>query len=308
VPPVLSETDSAVYRVHQQNRKSTAPTGSATVFLASLAALREACWIDAGHFPPAFDFFRVEWERAAWSHAGQPRAELRAKLELIRWRLHGLLAELTGDLDHYYEAVAARPDLPTTQAALGCALGREGRSADAVPHLRRAVESSPFDLSAARALYQALGEAGDADGQRELARDRALLAKAAPRIVPPELWFQHEEVRSLSSAVRSQEDNPPGGSSLRTTDHGLRSAVVWEGEHDAVQSLALVNRAICGRLRLRGHAVACIPSGHSQTEAEASQEQQRLADFFQQVGRRPADVHVRHQWPPRFIRPPAAAG
>jgi hypothetical protein len=48
--------------------------------------------LDAGHFPTAFDLFRVEWERAAWKHAGDPAAEARAKRDVLRWRLHALLA------------------------------------------------------------------------------------------------------------------------------------------------------------------------------------------------------------------------
>jgi GT2 family glycosyltransferase/tetratricopeptide (TPR) repeat protein len=146
-------------------------------------------WLDAGHFPPGFDLFRVEWERAAWAHAGSPAAEARAKRDLLRWRLHALLADLTGDLLHYYEAAAVRPDLPSTQAALGCALARTKHPLQAVSHLRRAVTADPFDADAARALFHVLGEAGDADGQRRLARDRRLLHQAAPGAVEAEPWF-----------------------------------------------------------------------------------------------------------------------
>src|SRR5262249_48330480 len=60
-------------------------------------------WADSGHFPPAVDLFRVEWERAAWENAGRPAAEAQAKFALLRWRLHALLASLTGDLTHFYE-------------------------------------------------------------------------------------------------------------------------------------------------------------------------------------------------------------
>jgi hypothetical protein len=35
--------------------------------------------LDAAHFPPGFDLFRVEWERAAWRNAGRPRQEVRDK-------------------------------------------------------------------------------------------------------------------------------------------------------------------------------------------------------------------------------------
>ena len=101
-----------------------------------------------------------------------------------------MLADLTSELVHFHEAALARPDLPITRAALGCALGRAKRPADALPHLRQAVADNPFDLKAARALFLALGEVKDGDGQRRIARDRRLLAQAAPGVVPVEAWFQ----------------------------------------------------------------------------------------------------------------------
>jgi GT2 family glycosyltransferase/tetratricopeptide (TPR) repeat protein len=140
-------------------------------------------------FPPAYDLFRVEWERALWTNAGNHAAEARTKAMLLRWRLHMLLATLTGDLAHYAEAAIARPDLPATRAALGCALARAGRIAEAVPHLRAAVEGNPFDRDAARALFAALGQAGDVPAQRRFGREQRLLARAAPEAVPAEDWF-----------------------------------------------------------------------------------------------------------------------
>ncbi len=106
---------------------------------------------DLPHFPASYDFFRVEWERVAWQHAGSPSQERQAKLSLLRWRLHSLLADWTHDLVHRHEAALARPDLPPTRAALGCALGEAKRPQEAVPHLHYAVEQNPFDRSAARA-------------------------------------------------------------------------------------------------------------------------------------------------------------
>lgn len=145
--------------------------------------------LDAAPFPPGYDLFRVEWERAAWDHPGEPRAEARAKADLLRWRLHSLLADLTGELPHHYEAVLARPDLPPLRAALGCALGRAGRPAEAAGHLRLVAEANPFDAGAARALWQALTDAGDAEAARRLAAERRLLCEAAPGLVPDEPWF-----------------------------------------------------------------------------------------------------------------------
>src|SRR5262249_38616945 len=132
-----------------------------------LPGLPAGC-LRARHFPPAFDLFRVEWERAGWDHAGDPDGERHAKRTLLCWRLHALRADLPGAPHPAYEAVLARPALPTTRAALGCALGRAGHPADALPHLRAAVAADPFDRDAARALGQALGQVGDTTGFRQL--------------------------------------------------------------------------------------------------------------------------------------------
>jgi GT2 family glycosyltransferase/tetratricopeptide (TPR) repeat protein len=172
-------------------KQSQPATALARGLLEVLAEQGEALapWLDGGHFPPGYDLFRVEWERAAWAHAGQPAAEARAKRRLLRWRLHALLASATGAVSHYFEAAVARPDLPVTRAALGCALARAGRFGEAVPHLRAAVDANPFDRDAARALFDALGKAGNSIGQRRFAHDRRLLSRAAPEAVPPEDWF-----------------------------------------------------------------------------------------------------------------------
>ncbi len=145
----------------------------------------ERC-LDAAHFPPVYDVFRLEWERAAWSNAGAPAGEARAKLDLLRWRLHALVASLTGDLSDAYEAVHARPDLAVSRAALGLALCRAGHPAEAISHLRQALAANPWDRTSARALFGALGEAGRGAEQARLAEDRRL---TAPEAVPPEGWF-----------------------------------------------------------------------------------------------------------------------
>jgi glycosyltransferase involved in cell wall biosynthesis/tetratricopeptide (TPR) repeat protein len=259
-------------------------------------------WLDAPHYPPAFDFFRVEWERAAWAHAGDRAAEAREKKTLLRWRLHHLLGDLTGDVGHYEQAIAGRSDLPTTRAALGCALARAGQLPDAIPHLQDALRDNPFDLNAARALYQVLGTSGDRAAQQSLARERELLARAAPRSVPVELWFAAEQnapsSRNGHLAVSRNESRPVA------TEPGGRMAVVWEGDFEQIHSLALVNREVTRRLRGHGHLVAQTASGHHQTAEEIAHWAQLHRAEFQELGRS-ADVHVRHQWPPRWQSPPA---
>jgi tetratricopeptide (TPR) repeat protein len=165
----------------------------------------------AVHFPFTYDAFRVEWERAAWANAGGPRVEALAKRLLLRWRLHVLLGDLTGELVHYHEAALARPDLPGSRAALGCALGRAKRPLEAVPHLDFAVAANPLDRRAAQALYQALTDAGDADTARQLVAHRRLLHRAAPGVVPAEPWFAAEAGPGSATVVSRPRDNhrPP---------------------------------------------------------------------------------------------------
>jgi GT2 family glycosyltransferase/predicted Zn-dependent protease len=153
------------------------------------------------HFPLRLDFFRVEWERASWENAGDPAAEERAKRRLLTWRLHGIIAKEAGDLCHRYEAALARPDLPATRATLGSALLQEKRFTEAAAHLRLAVEGNPFDRLAPRALADALTALGRTEEFGRLARQRRLLSRAAPALVPAEPWFAEGAGGGLASLL-----------------------------------------------------------------------------------------------------------
>jgi hypothetical protein len=106
---------------------------------------------DALPFPADFGLPRCEWERAAWQHAGNPSAEVAAKARLLRWRLHTLLGRLLQkEPEHHGRAAALLPELPSSQAAYGCALARTGRLEEAEPLLRRELDANPLDAEAAR--------------------------------------------------------------------------------------------------------------------------------------------------------------
>jgi glycosyltransferase involved in cell wall biosynthesis len=165
--------------------------------------------LDAGHFPPAFDAFRVEWERAAWANAGDPPAEARAKHDLLRWRTNALLAELTGDLSAAYEAVLARPDLPATRALLGRTLHRAGHSRAAAAHFARALSLDPFHADAARSLAELWRQTGDQEQADQLAADRRLLAQASPQLVPAEPWFAAAPPAALPARCSTPEEPSP---------------------------------------------------------------------------------------------------
>jgi glycosyltransferase involved in cell wall biosynthesis len=158
--------------------------------LASLeaAALTDDA-LDTPHLPAGYDRFRVGWEEAAWRNPDSRIRERQAKTGLLRWRLYALLAQQTGELADYHAAAVALPGDLSPQTALGFALARNGRPAEALPYLRSAAAANPFDAATARALFQLLGDLGDTVGQRRLARGSRLLAKAAPSAFPPAPWF-----------------------------------------------------------------------------------------------------------------------
>jgi glycosyltransferase involved in cell wall biosynthesis len=141
-------------------------------------------------FPPGWSVLRVEWERCAWTHAGDSRGEVDAKGRLLRWRLHTLLGELTGEGQHFQQAAQARPDLAPAQAQAGLALAKSRQPQAAIDCLRRAVSGNPFDAASARLLHAVLHEAGDHAAARFAARERRWLAQAAPDLLRPEAWFQ----------------------------------------------------------------------------------------------------------------------
>jgi glycosyltransferase involved in cell wall biosynthesis len=257
--------------------------------LDSMADLSAAV-LDAGHYRPEFDHFRVGWEQAAWDHAGTQADEARAKRHLLLWRLHIILGDLTDDVAHYEAAADAWPDLFVSQAALGCALARHGRIVDAIPHLQRAVAANPFDRDAARALYQALGMAGRQAEQAALAQARRDLAATAPQLIAPEAWFANQA-------------RMPRDGHVANVPYGTQVAIVWEGDQCILHSLALVNRAFCTGLIERGHELSILPD--SRVPGEAVSVPPRLTECFHRSLSRPADAHIRQQWPPNFT-PPAA--
>jgi glycosyltransferase involved in cell wall biosynthesis/tetratricopeptide (TPR) repeat protein len=239
--------------------------------------------LELPRFPPGYDHFRVEWERAAWQHAGSPAREAEAKLALIRWRLHMVLGDLTGELHHFHEAVLARPDLPIARAALGCALGRAKRPVEAVGHLDVAVKGNPFDTVAARALCQALLESGRSDQAETLKQEHLLLHLAAPTLIPAKDWFS-----------QPQRGDDKVGDSL---------VVSWEGAFLNQHSLGLVNRALSKGLIERKHELSLIPLASPGVQIDPGEQRDFFSTRFRKALTRPEDVCVRLGWPPRWQAP-----
>jgi tetratricopeptide (TPR) repeat protein len=179
--------------------------------------------LGAAIFPPEPSWLRVGWEQAAWDHPGQPAQEARAKCNLLRWRLHFLLAELTGELPHYYEAELAWPGVPGCLAALGSRLGREGRVHEAVVHLEKAVEAAPLDLAAARVLSHAYAEVGNLAAQRRLHDETALLHRLG--LLPAEAWYHGTSVEETKPPARDALAGAPSVPSATATSSCIVSSM-----------------------------------------------------------------------------------
>ncbi|MEZ6197503.1 MAG: glycosyltransferase family 4 protein [Planctomycetota bacterium] len=81
-------------------------------------------------------------------------------------------------------------------------------------------------------------------------------------------------------------------------DRALR--VRWEGTQFVHHSLAIVNREICSRLLDRGVELSLRLYEPHRFEPDGDPRLEALAARFEAPLSGPADVEVRHRWPPRF--------
>ncbi len=173
-------------------QRAEAAAGAAQRFLSVLEGPRGVTptSLEMPPFPADVGLLRQEWDRAAWQHAGDPEAQTQRKLTLLRWRLNTLLGRVRDrEPEHHGRAAQLCPELPTSQAAWGCALARCGKLAEAAEPLRQELATNPFDREAARALFELLQALGDTDGAGQVVHQRRLLHRAAAQVLPLEPWF-----------------------------------------------------------------------------------------------------------------------
>ncbi len=84
-------------------------------------------------------------------------------------------------------------------------------------------------------------------------------------------------------------------------------SVVWEGTQFVQHSLAIINREICSRLLRSGVDLGITLYEPHKFSAEGDPRWEELSRRFGRRPEGPVDVHVRHQWPPRFDRPAEGA-
>ncbi|HGY92356.1 MAG TPA: glycosyltransferase [Planctomycetes bacterium] len=83
--------------------------------------------------------------------------------------------------------------------------------------------------------------------------------------------------------------------------------VVWEGSQFVQHSLAIINREICSRLLERDVDLGVSLYEPHTFGPHGTPRWEKLSERFGRRPDGPIDVHVRHQWPPRFDRPAEGA-
>ena len=78
----------------------------------------------------------------------------------------------------------------------------------------------------------------------------------------------------------------------------------WEGSQFVHHSLALINRELCLRLIEAGCEVSIVPYERDQFTSKDEPRFKPIAERTKKPLTGPADVHIRHQWPPNFTPPP----
>jgi tetratricopeptide (TPR) repeat protein len=90
---------------------------------------------------------------------------------------------------------------------------------------------------------------------------------------------------------------------MKETLRPSKMQVVWEGSQFVHHSLALINRELCLELIDAEHELSILPYEQHAFGDEADPRFEKLSACFHKKFEKPADVHVRHRWPPDFTPP-----
>jgi glycosyltransferase involved in cell wall biosynthesis len=157
----------------------------------------------------------------------------------------------------------------------------------------------PFqDGCAEEVLVQGLPEAPEGGGLLALLAE--LHRVCAPGAV---VRFAAGEEAGAAAGIAFRAHKPAGAQAPRPAP-----AVRWEGSQFTYQSLAHVNRQLClGLLRTGQVDLSLAPTEPARFDADAEPAFRPLAARVNRALGGPVQVHVRHQWQPRFDPPAEGA-
>jgi glycosyltransferase involved in cell wall biosynthesis/Tfp pilus assembly protein PilF len=116
-------------------------------------------------------------------------------------------------------------------------------------------------------------------------------------------------VRATNSLIGPKEALPvienalTNGWKYKERENFKRTPIIWEGSQFVYHSLALINRELCLKLIDKGYDISIVPYERHSFGPEVDDRFQKLSARFNKKLYKPADVHVRHQWPPNFTPP-----
>jgi len=111
-----------------------------------------------------------------------------------------------------------------------------------------------------------------------------------------------EVLNSAWKTKLSSKSNPQLENQLNF-DSKEAISIIWQGSQFIYHSLALINRELCLKLIDKGHDLSIIPYEKHSFSHKVDDRFQKLSARFNKKLKKPADVHVRHQWPPNFTPP-----
>ena len=174
---------------------------------------------------------------------------------------------------------------------------RQGNFKDAAHTYHRLLLLTPDDVEVMLPLAVCFYKHGDTEAAKMIF-DRILVLDPNHQVA--------KENRSVLDRLASPTETEPvlekpskaPESQTEKETSVLRSVtMVWEGSQFVHHSLALVNRELCLRLLEEGHSVSILPYEPDQFGLEADPRFHKLASSVRANLPRPAEVHLRHQWP-----------
>jgi len=171
---------------------------------------------------------------------------------------------------HLRKAVQLDPNEDQARTALGAALCSTGRCDEGLPHLRRATEIDPDDPNAVRNLAEALA----ARGER---REAAVYFRRAVELLPDDVFVLNQA--SWLLATSPEDDVRDGTAALAMAERAVR--LTGRTDPVSLDSLAVayaeLNRFPEASAAIREAIAAAQQGGHGSLETQLRDHQQQIA-------------------------------
>ncbi len=209
---------------------------------------------------------------------------------------------------HALASWSETPGLVNLEAGLsGCSLVVGNRGAEMEYLGEYAIPCDPGDWRSIRQAVLRAWQSASADRAGACRRhilDNYTWSRAATMTaqVYEEILAELSSGRRVGIAPERTAPPAPAASGRDPKDDPF--CLVWEGSQFLHHSLALVNRELCLQLIEAGCELSILPYEPDQFAPDLEPRFLKLSERVRAPLPRPAEVHVRHRWPPDFSAPP----